>query len=1115
MKIRNLVIHNIASIEDAAIDFDKPPLSDTDLFLITGTTGAGKTTLLDAICLALYNTTPRISKGKKQDLQTNRDNLTECDPRNIMRQNTGYAFSRLVFDGNDGKSYCAEWSVERGTKQKPTSNLSNAVWSIRNITDNVTTSGSVTQSYKEVAEIIRSAVGLDFNQFCRTTMLAQGEFTEFLKSDEKAKAEILEKISGSDIYRKIGAEIYNQYLEAKRRLEEEERKHAEIVVLSPEERQCRQEELESIDKLLSECQDTSDRLQILINWLGNDILLRQKLTEAQETQKAAEEAVLEDAFVSKENDVNQWNSTIEVRENRRNAIFQKGRADNASQELDRLEMTFREALSGEQYVLDWYDALLLECKGLEDQIFSQEANASVYSEEQTIIADIRNLMDVRDNHLMKTALKRKYTDEDLPKALDSYRKSTEKLVMAVKALENAGKELDMVSECLAELNLKALREEKDFLKDIMALKEEFERHEAQIAASKESINEKNESLEELKTLYQKENSELKRLMAEHDRRRQTVDNFAKVIRAQLNESLGNEDNICPVCGQHVTSLKSDAVLDQEYQKIKDEYEAQNKKASDAYNAVISLSNKIALEAADLNRSYENLKSSLDSLELMLESREDADILRAASSKDIRDLIDKLAVRIAEGEKVERKKDELQIVYNNMLSAKGEAEISNMADNGAVQTLKNALSALENDILGIDDTVNKLTAKIDSSLADTLPWDSDWNLCPEDFIDELKAKASGYRTCIESRDKTRGKIDAAGPVLENIRILKNEIIRTMPDWKTDGIRPEQRKNLNAIWIALNADLKIQVQIVEDARKEYIRNNNLVDIFLGNNPEYTIVRIDELDKISTDQHNQEAEYVRNRHAAALTAAAHYKIVLQEKSNHEIQRPDFLKEDDTLESLAAAKNGNDALRDELNTRKGILMSELKNDDEAIMRKGDTTLLDRLGTEFEKWRSFNSCYGDKEGSTLSRIAQSFVLGSLLNSANHHLRNMAPRYRLLVNPGSLNLKLEDRYNGFSTRSANSISGGESFLVSLALALALADFGQHLGVSTLFIDEGFGTLSGDALQIAVNTLKMLHGEAGRQVGIISHREEVKENIPVQIQVTLVPGTSASRVETIG
>ena len=172
---------------------------------------------------------------------------------------------------------------------------------------------------------------------------------------------------------------------------------------------------------------------------------------------------------------------------------------------------------------------------------------------------------------------------------------------------------------------------------------------------------------------------------------------------------------------------------------------------------------------------------------------------------------------------------------------------------------------------------------------------------------------------------------------------------------------------------------------------------------------------------------------------------------------------------------------------------------------------MLEKLLAEKEKWNRFNAVYGDATGSKLCKIAQSYVLGSLINSANIHLKGMAPQYRLLVTEGTLNLKLEDKFNGYATRSTNSISGGESFLVSLALALALADFGQHLGVSTLFIDEGFGTLSGEALQNAINTLKALHTNAGRQVGIISHREEIRDNIPVQIKVTATNGSSASTV----
>ena len=107
-----------------------------------------------------------------------------------------------------------------------------------------------------------------------------------------------------------------------------------------------------------------------------------------------------------------------------------------------------------------------------------------------------------------------------------------------------------------------------------------------------------------------------------------------------------------------------------------------------------------------------------------------------------------------------------------------------------------------------------------------------------------------------------------------------------------------------------------------------------------------------------------------------------------------------------------------------------------------------------------------------------------------------------------MNLLIEVGHN------ANTLEQALNAVPSLAesLALALADFGQHLGVSTLFIDEGFGTLSGKPLQNAINTLKSLHGKAGRQVGIISHREEIRASIPVQIKVNLAEGKSSSTIE---
>jgi exonuclease SbcC len=401
------------------------------------------------------------------------------------------------------------------------------------------------------------------------------------------------------------------------------------------------------------------------------------------------------------------------------------------------------------------------------------------------------------------------------------------------------------------------------------------------------------------------------------------------------------------------------------------------------------------------------------------------------------------------------------------------------------------------------------------LAGTLPWENLPHENPLGFISELSAKAAKYDANAKNIEKTRLGINTAGTVLENVDKIRKQIMDLMPGWNDGEIAPAEKSNMQELWIRLVGNVQSQLQDIEKCKKISEKYADEVEIFLGTHPQYSMERISALNRINLQVHNANAEFVNSRKTEVESCTAQYFSAQKDLATHLERKPETLAEEMSLETLNATKSGYDAQRDAHNIRKGVLEKEIKDDDLAIQQKGDTTQLDKLKEEYEKWRSFNKEFGDSEGKVLSRIAQSYVLGTLLNAANKYLKNMAPRYSLLVNPGTLNLKLEDKYNGFSTRSTNSISGGESFLVSLALALALADFGQHLGVSMLFIDEGFGTLSGEALQSALNTLKTLHTDVGRQVGIISHREEIRENIPVQIKVNLAPGTSTSTVEVLG
>ena len=133
MKLQKLTIHNIASIEDATIDFEAPPLSDSEVFLITGKTGSGKSTILDAICLALFADTPRLDGTKMQgDTKDGDVDVTIKDPRQLMRRNTGEAFVSLTFTGSNGIHYEAKWSVARA-RNKVTGNIQKKAWQLTNL----------------------------------------------------------------------------------------------------------------------------------------------------------------------------------------------------------------------------------------------------------------------------------------------------------------------------------------------------------------------------------------------------------------------------------------------------------------------------------------------------------------------------------------------------------------------------------------------------------------------------------------------------------------------------------------------------------------------------------------------------------------------------------------------------------------------------------------------------------------------------------------------------------------------------------------------------------------------------------------------------------------------
>jgi exonuclease SbcC len=174
----------------------------------------------------------------------------------------------------------------------------------------------------------------------------------------------------------------------------------------------------------------------------------------------------------------------------------------------------------------------------------------------------------------------------------------------------------------------------------------------------------------------------------------------------------------------------------------------------------------------------------------------------------------------------------------------------------------------------------------------------------------------------------------------------------------------------------------------------------------------------------------------------------------------------------------------------------------------------IERQAAIVENWAKLNEIIGSADGKKFRQIAQEYTLDVLLSYANVHLEVLSKRYVLQRIPNSLGLQVIDQDMGDEVRTVYSLSGGESFLVSLALALGLASLSSsRMKVESLFIDEGFGSLDSTTLNIAMDALERLHNQ-GRKVGVISHVQEMTERIPVQIKVSKQQ-SGKSKVEVIG
>ena len=308
MKLQKLTIHNIASIEDAVIDFEEQPLSDSEVFLITGQTGSGKSTILDAICLALYADTPRLKNTNMEgESQDNEGTLKIKDPRQLLRRDAGEGWVRLTFIGNNGVHYQAEWKVLRAYG-KVTGNMQKKQWTLQVLSDGLQLTKDI-----EIKQEIAKAIELDFSQFCRTTLLAQGDFTRFLNSTDDEKASILEKLTGMDVYAKIGQQVYKETGKKEKAWQDAQTRTNGIITLDDEQLVEKKDRLTQLEKDSKEISNVKKQAENKKQWLNTEVNLGAKVENVLKEYNEIKESVETEEFKNQEKTVQEWETTIDAR----------------------------------------------------------------------------------------------------------------------------------------------------------------------------------------------------------------------------------------------------------------------------------------------------------------------------------------------------------------------------------------------------------------------------------------------------------------------------------------------------------------------------------------------------------------------------------------------------------------------------------------------------------------------------------------------------------------------------------------------------------------------------------------------------------------------------------
>ena len=1021
MKILAIRGKNLASLAgEFEIDFRREPLKQAGLFAITGKTGSGKTTILDAMCIALYEKSPRLEDIRNSNAIEN--NLQENNPRTILRRGSSEGYAEVDFMAVDGYEYRVRWSISR-TRNNPNGNFRPTSYDLHNLSTGEHQALTATDHKREIPLL----TGLTYEQFTRAVLLAQGKFSAFLKADENEKATILQTLTGTEIYSRISALIYSRYGEAKKELELVEEKKRGLVILT-------EEELDSLNAKMNGLQQQQQKnekeIQVLTaqkQWIERMAQLQaqhaeavKRHAEAVAQMQACEPLIkraeridsiqpVRDTFIQK----------VSIERQRAGHEAQlndlKVKLQGADKELTAALQQSKEAETLQKKTQEEYDALkpiINEALKVEEQTRGCVKRAKEINENKERLAkEYATTLATIDNS-RKEQQKKEEESKSIAEWFEKYKEFAEVIpaipgiVANIQAIESSRKQMALREKTIADATVHLAHNEKR-LAEVTKRKEELAR---------------------------------------------TLTSEIAALRGRLVEG-----EPCPVCGSthHTLVISDEATLAEKELEIAKE--------------------EVRKDEEYLIRSIEGYRNEISGGKGIIETL---------------------------GKQVE----ELHAINMSQMQGVSNANVILTQENSATK-LSNLTMEWKKKSEQLTEAKEKLSVIAKSLELSTV---------------RATEQAKELQECEKTLSATNGEAED----------LKDRLTQLLGEWKTTenaekefgrriteanrqfSAATEKRASVADGYNRLKGSIEEKTRLIASNDELHKRLTAEVDSYLEKRDDgMTIAELAELIEASKD-----IQQMRSVIEKATKAVTESKATVAER---ERGIEEHLKSDTKLleqreikdieEEIAGITAQRKSCTDEISAINATLLKDKENNQLFAKYRAEHK---EKESNANNWAKLNMVFGSAKGEKLMRLAQGYTLDILLDVANSHLKEFSGRYMLSrISRDSLGIKVIDLEMMSDCRSVHTLSGGETFLTSLAMSLALSTISSNrMSINSLFIDEGFGALDSETLKSAMDALEQLQS-LGRKIGVISHLNEMIERIPTRITVTK-NSNGKSRIEII-